>query len=462
MEILNLLSLITVVVNLGLGFLILAKGKTEKVNVIYFILSVAIAGWTFSNWQTYYSLDYKVIDIYGKFTYGFSVLIVPLFFTLSRYYPKKLLQKSAFVNLGVAASWVVGSFMIYASIFTDLIQVKPIIVEPHLATIQQGSAHPFFFAYYIFFVLWAFGILIQKLKRSSGIERQKIKLVIIGFTVAAVFGITGNLLLTTFLSSARGQAVASQVGPIFTIFLVATLAYSIVRYRFMDIRVALQRGTTRMLSFLIIFCLYLVGLLIARDALVARSNDLTAIIIVALVVAVTIEPLRKFVFRFVDKAFASHDEKLARTQKRVALLLQSQQSYDGLLAEIQSVFKEFAEVDEVEFIESNDPFFTKRRGTYEFLKSTGRLIIPEELPYRFVEDERFSIIAEEIKDTNLSCIMAIGQSSSFIGVLTLGPRKSKKAYSAQDITELKRLQMQFGLALFNARLYQQAVQRITK
>jgi hypothetical protein len=386
-----------------------------------------------------------------KLDFFIAALLSGAFVAFAIHFPKENSKIGKIYELAIISPTILFAFLS----FSEKVVMFPIIGKTNSAS---------WFGIYIsiisiYYILITGSVLLFKFRKSSGIQKNQLGYFLSGYLIAI-----GILLFNSFYVNSIGDInryfdrFTTNAGILFITF----SAYAVLKYRFLDLGLVIQRGATRILSFLVIFCLYLIGLLLARDELVARSNDLTAIIIVALVVAVTIEPLRKFVFRFVDRAFASHDEKAARAQKRVMILLKSQQSYDGLLTEIQSVFKEFAEVDEVEFVESTDSFFAKRRGTYEFLRATGRLIIPEELPYRFSEDDRFAIIAEELQDTKKSCIMAIGQSSSFIGVLTLGQRKNMKAYSAQDIGELKRLQMQFGLALFNARLYKQAVERITK
>jgi hypothetical protein len=446
-DVLTVVTVLNICLLLGMAIAVSKRARISSAHLRFSILLFLVATWVTLR---FFENVFVAKTILAHSDFALAAIIAGLFASFTQHFP----LKNSHLTLKKELIFFLPNFLLailsYSNLFLETITNREAIYH---------SAYYVYIAILIIYFFFGIVILIRKFVSSFGIPRQQLTYFLIGCAISISI-----LLYDSISNSLLGTRPIIFDRVMFNASLLFTLlsGYAMLKYRFLDIRVALQRGTTRILSFLIIFCLYLVGLLIARDALVARSNDLTAIIIVALVVAVTVEPLRKFVFRFVDKAFASHDEKTARTQKRVELLLKSQQSYDGLLTEIQNVFTEFAEVNEVKFIESSDQFFSKRRGTYEFLKSTGRLIIPEELPYRFVEDERFPIIAEELKDASLSCIMAIGQSSSFIGALTLNERKGKKAYSEQDISELKRLQMQFGHALFNARLYKQAVQRITK
>lgn len=443
----TVVTVLNICLLLGMAIAVARRSSISSAHARFTVLLFFIAAWVTARFLENIFIS-KTFLVHTDF--ALAAVIAGLFTSFAIHFPLKNERFTFQKELLFFIPNIVLVALSYTNVYLETITNRDAIYH---------FAYNIYIAILIAYFFVGIGILVKKFRISIGIPRQQLSYFLIGCAVSISI-----LLYDSINNSLLGTRPIIFDRIMFNASLLFTLlsGYAMLKYRFLDIRVALQRGTTRILSFLIIFCLYLIGLLIARDVLVARSNDLTAIILVALVVAVTIEPLRKFVYRFVDKAFASHDEKTARAQKRVEILLKSQQNYDSLLMEIQSVFKEFADVDDVKFVESTDPFFSKRRGTYEFLRATGRLIIPEELPYRYSEDERYQVISDELKDANVSCIIAIGQSSSFIGVLTLGQRKGRKAYSAQDVGELKRLQEQFGHALFNARLYKQAVERITR
>jgi len=113
------------------------------------------------------------------------------------------------------------------------------------------------------------------------------------------------------------------------------------------------------------------------------------------------------------------------------------------------------------FIENSDQFFKNNKETFQFLKSTGKILIPEELPYRFEEEERYFFIHQELEKTDYSALIPLGQDDIFMGCIVLGKRKNHDAYTVEEVREMKQLQDQFAEALWNARLYQQAIARIS-
>lgn len=460
MTYLFVLSALVAIFNLVLGIFILIKTKKNIANISFFFLSVVVFGWIISNLSSYIFENIYIIDIAGALTYAFSALIVSLFYLFVYSFSTKL--NKLIVRLGLYFSWTLGIIFCFLSLFTNLIQEKSLIVRPHIVTISTGSLYFAFFIFYVLFILWSFYILFLKRKLSKGIEKQKITLIIDGFAIAAFFGMLGNLFVMALTKNLEYQAVASLIGPLFTLFLVYFIFIAILKYRLFDINLAIKRGVVRIFSFIIIFGVYLFAILSLKDSinLNSQSEQTTFLIVATLIVVITIEPIRKLVHGAVDKIFETRDKKHEEAQKRVYITLKSQQKYENLISSINGILKELFEVENVEFLASQGEFFKKRKETYHFFKSTGRVLIPEELPYRLEEAERYFHLHEELEDSEYSAIVSIGQEELFVGCFALGKRKNNKAYTVEEVRELKKLQDDFTEALLNARLYQQAIQRI--
>jgi len=461
MTILNFLSIFVAASNIIIGLFVWLSNVRSNVKFVFFLLTLSIAGWIVTNWITYYSLDFSVIDLNGGLTYAFSCAIVPLFFSFIYLFVGKK-EKEVGTLIGLFSSWLFAVFFAAASLFTEWVQIKPIIVKPHLATIEQGPLYPFFFAFFIIYILWAFIILIAKYKSVGGIEKQKIKYLLLGFGVAAFFGVMGNLILVGISNNDSFEAQTSLIGPLFTLIMVAFTAYALFRYRLFNINLVIRQSIVRVISFAIIFGVYLFAILSLKDSInpKSQSEQTTFLVIVTLVVVLTIEPIRKLVNSIVDKAFESRDKKQQEAQAKIRLTLKSQQNIENLTESICNYLKSIFNLEEVHFIEKGDLFFDKHRETKTFLQSMGRILIPEELPYRVEESEKYFFINKELQGVRESAFLTIGQDDLFMGCFALGKRKNNKAYTVEEVRELKRLQDDFTEALLNARLYQQAIARI--
>ncbi|MEK7631590.1 MAG: histidine kinase N-terminal 7TM domain-containing protein [Patescibacteria group bacterium] len=469
MNFLYLLNLLAVLVNLGLGIFVYFNGRKKKVNRAYLFLSLAISGWVFTNLLTYYLVDYNAIAISGKFDYAFAALLVPLFFTFAIYFPnEKFHIKTKLLHIGLIVSWVSGILVIIASLFTKYIQVRPIVITPHVVTIEQGSGHPYFFAYYILFVAWAFAILIQKIKRTTGIDKQKITIVVYGFAVAGIFGTTGNLVLTTFLHSLTGQAIASLIGPIFTVALVASMAYAILKYRLLDIQFAIQRGIARLLTFGIIFGFFAYLLLFIERNVEATSERNVSLLIVVVVLVLTVEPLRRWIYRFVDSLFDNQERKRRDALQRIQLVASSTLKFTSLVERLTSELHNVFGVD-VHFL-LRDEQHGKLAGVAELsLKDPiagqivdGKVIITDELPYRIENGEAMlAPLHTWLQSNKISAVLPIGNREDFVGAFIFHDGQGSVPFTTDRVEFLKRFRNQVQFAFASAYAYKLAIERIS-
>ncbi len=104
---------------------------------------------------------------------------------------------------------------------------------------------PLYFLYFLYvFIMFCFGLIRMgiKLWRSSGIEKRQLEIVFVSILVSASVGVLANLILPTIRIFDY-----FWVGPLFSVFMVITIAYAISKYQLFDTKVV----TTEVLTFLI-------------------------------------------------------------------------------------------------------------------------------------------------------------------------------------------------------------------
>jgi len=415
----------------------------------------------------------------------FIVLLFLVFFWITTRYlenvpelPHTFLTKIDF-SLAALISGVYASFAIHFSGLWKKFSVRnevalfiiPLILSVISFTniivrVTDFRTYEYHFVYFfyisaliLFFIIIGIGSLLTRLRNSTGIQRQQLGYIAFG-SITAI-----SILIYDSINNAVGVPRPIIIDRLFfnaSILFVALAAYAMAKHRFLDIRIVIKRSVVRVLSFLIVFGLYLLLILILKDNLVASTKEINpiSIMILGLFIFVTVEPLRKYIYNFVDKRFELHDRQQERIQKQLQIVLKSQRSLSDLEQAIRKAFQETASVDNVDYIDADDQKLIGKPALRAFLQSTGKIVICEELPYRLDEDPRFKQVNDEVKGGTVTAYVPVGQNEIFVGCFVLGQRKGKVAYSAQEVSAMKLLQSQATDAFLNARLYKQAVERI--
>ncbi|MBI2023758.1 hypothetical protein HYT01_04345 [Candidatus Giovannonibacteria bacterium] len=223
----NFLIIITALLNLALGSFVYFRGKRSPVDVLFSIFSFSVGIWSlailffintgsvptlrFMAWLSFFSGNV----IFLSFSW-FSLFFV----TESPRWPKRL-SFFSFVNLlflvFIAFPGVLfKSFIIGESLNKVLFSLDGLVL-------------------YAFFVISAFlfgeFMLLSKYNGSSGEKRQQLNFILSGTIIAGALGLTSNLILP-----AVGIFTFFWLGPVFSTVMLVPIFYSIVRYKFLNLR----------------------------------------------------------------------------------------------------------------------------------------------------------------------------------------------------------------------------------
>lgn len=311
----------------------------------------------------------------------------------------------------------------------------------------------------IYFLILSIKNLFTKFLSSRGIVRYQLQYLLVGYSIAVVL-LLGESIYINLIGPV--EKTADMIILNSSILFSGFAAYSMLRYRFLEIHLVIKRGVVRLLSFIIVFGVYLFIILLLKDSLASinKESELTYLIIITLLVVLTVEPIRKLVYKYVDKVFETRDEKRKKVQILTQAILTSTKNYEDLLSSIIEVLENITNVEQIRYAESTDAFFSNHKSTLEYLRATSRVLVTEELPYRMNDDPRYPEAWKELQSEEASLFLPMGRAETFMGSFIFGKRKNHAAYTIQEIKELEGLQYKFGEALFNVRLYKQAVERI--
>lgn len=443
--ILNLLIYVYVIL-----MVVRKKQKSEADKRFFLVLSFSFLWILISYFQGFVSSFYP---LFVCLNYSLAVIISGALVSFAIHYPKQnkkfTFKKEVFLQLPVI-------------LFAILSFTKFIVTS----SVNRSTKIGFVYKYYLiililYFVILGAGRLILKYKRTFGIDKTRLKFFLIGYLFAIVILLGESIYfnLIAALSVPIDRLVFNS-----SIVFSSLSVYSMIKYRFLDIRIAIRRSLIQFFSLSLLFGVYLSVILVVRDSLSSalKNEQVFVLGFVILIIVATFEPIRKMIYSLVNKLFEKQDLKNEELRKKTILISRSRDTYDNLLQSVANLFKDFTETDAVAFIDSRNNFFSGRPESEVYMRSTGKILIPEELPYRFDEGEKFFHMHKELQDSPYSALIPIGQDSLFIGFFGLGKRKKGKAFSVQEVRELRKMQDQFTEALLNARLYHQAISRIMK
>lgn len=290
MDITVSLSLIAIIIgiiaNISLSVLVFKNDSKSRTNQIFCALSFAIAVWSLSN---YLSVDRQLIN-YSLFLIRLSIFFAApmsaLFFILAHTIPHKKIQLSRTKIL----------LIVIFTLLVMLVNISPFAFVD--VSIKNGSPSPIagpgilpFAILSTFFSIAAVYVLIKKLRRSSDIEKQQLRFVMLG-----ILFMLGLIISTVFIPVAifRVNLFVSFI-PLYTLIFLGLTAYAIVKHHLFNIKVI----ATEVLIVIIWLVLF---------ARIFVSPDLSVIMIDGLVLAIMI-PFGIFLIRSVIKEVERAEER---------------------------------------------------------------------------------------------------------------------------------------------------------
>ncbi|MCH8748645.1 hypothetical protein IH781_02745, partial [Patescibacteria group bacterium] len=302
--------------NLLMALIVIRRNKRSATNVLFALLSIALATWATVNFISFDTANYQIalwmIRLVFASAFVQSVLFALLLYTV----PRRTIpiKKGTLILIGVLTAAAVGSTL------------SPWQVT-YITCIDQLPPQPTFGLGMILFVPVTLGslitgivLLIRNNLKARGLERIQQRYILIG--LLTTFSLFIYFLL--YLSVVQQNTQFVPYGPLFILPFVILTSYSIVRFRLMDVRAAIARSVS--LSILIgVFVGLYSAILIWAVPLLAELFKVQASIIAAIgaLLAVLLaryaqEFLRKYTDRFLFQRKISYSQALVTSGRSLS------------------------------------------------------------------------------------------------------------------------------------------------
>jgi len=321
---------------------------------------------------------------------------------------------------------------------------------------------------FAFFSIVTISLLIyDMLKTSNLVLKKQLKWIVYGLG----FGIIPFIFIyiIPFVAGSIPSKTA-EFTIVFQALVPLVFAYSISRYRLMDLEVLFKKAVTLIFSYVVIAILYFI---VSSQTKIFPENRLNVLIlgILAIVLGATLfTPLKRLFQSLMDYAIHKRSYKYRKTLLSISQELSRERNLERLS---QSLLELIANALSLKYIalllpninDKNTFFILKSRGS---LPSSEKHLRIEDPIYRLLKTTElfstYSLLEKEELRTSLEKVSAFGffhlmplrVEDKLIGCLGMGKKVDDTFLTSEDSELLRTISSPIALALENAYLYNQA------
>lgn len=465
MLIVNLLLSFSALVGLFLGLFILASNPRKSVNRALAGLLFAIFLWLIANLLTNLSSNADVALWFARSTLV-GVCLIPyafILFCIAYANPEKLTPK-------LSALLFIAPLYILVTTPTELNIVS---IEAYGKNTITGTIYYFLVPMVVAYFVSGLIILIKYYNRTKRpIERAQIRYIFAGIVLALVPVVITNGIMPTL-----GNNAGILYGPNAVMLLAIFMSIAIVRHRLLDIRLIVARSIAYILLFTTAVGLYATLTFGIATRIVGDNQFSQKVIpiVMAIVLAYTIQPLRRFFDRTTNRFFYqdAYDPQQFLDQFNKTLI----STYDltHLLKNSAQIIEENLKPTFCAFAVRDSEGATYRlisagegrrmlskdilAMSHSFKKVSNKIVIFESL------DERHDQLQEIMQLNDLAIVAklsnTINKNDEGVGFLLLGHKKSGNLYSPQDVKQIEIIANELVIAVQNA-LHTEEIENFNK
>lgn len=477
------LLFITTALNLALVLTIYLRGRRNQINISYNLIVLSVAFWAFCYGMLEFSTEPARARFWYYLTYVAGSSIASFFFYFSSVFPT---QERPFTVGDHLLAWgfPIVSLGLMAA---PQILIREITLQTSGWTVVLGK--PAFWAYSLWLTLLmgrAFLLLYQKYQRAAGRPRMQLLYVLFGTAISTFFGTVFNLVLP-----GMGNTQWIWLGPPFEIILIGSTAYAIVKHRLMDIRMIFNRSIVYSIFLVVTLALYTMVVLASQQFFKDTTGVVASLFIGSLLVALGLDPLRKFIQKTTDRIFFQGEfvsqqllgtvtdtlSSIAELEKRLHIVAERLCTDFRVERAGFWIFGQDQNQIALKAMEGNrmpsenfSPdtllhYFTSASvGEYVMVSQRREPLVYDELDSLLSgtadQDPMLASVAGEMKGLGMELIIPIFSEDTLVGLLLMGPKRSGELYFNDDLKLLGIIAQEAGIAIDNARLYHRLQQQM--
>lgn len=454
--------LLFIIGNAILALVIAINNPGSWTNRLFSFLIVVLTIYLVFNSYLNESDNYAVVVFLSRAIISVGAIINFLVFIFLHTFPQHdITLKKVFLAILIPLTGVLFVAGFTPLIFSDVTTVNGAVAP------TPGILMPVFLLHT---VLLVFGGLIQlflKYRKAEGLEKRKIQFVLLSFFVLFTLIIVFNFVLPTFLKF--GNFIPFL--PLYLLIFNIIVAYSIIRHRLLDIRLAVARSIGYILTIIIVGSLYSVGFYLFDRFVLQNSVSLTTLmvsVVYMLITTFSFQILRQIIEKVTEGVFYHHSydqQKLLEDLTRImagTLRLEdvTKSVLNELLESVQISWSTLSLIKDKKIISAQNVHLDRQRTPAE---DAVMVELAEHIFHR--RQEKFLIfqevteedheIKEQMRSYGYQMVLLLIVDNQLLGALFLGAKSGGTVFSTQDIEVLKIFAPQFAVAVNNALSYEE-------
>jgi len=360
-----------------------------------------------------------------------------------------------------------GMILFLAKIFIHLPNAfnlnDSFILQFNQTSEKLGLFHFALFSIITFVVLFH-----DTLKCSNLITKKQLKWIVYGLGFGTI-----PFIFFYIIPFIMGQipSKAAELTVVFQALIPITFAYSISKYKLMDVEVLLKKSIPLIFSYVVIAILYFI---VSSQTKIFSENKLNAIIlgILAIVLGATLfSPLKKLIQSLLDRAIYKRSYKYRKTLLSISQELSQERDLQKLSESLLELIANALSIKYIAFLlplddKENTFYILKSRGAaspsknlhisfdsqlYQHLKKADFLSA-----YSLTEKKGLKTKFREFSSFGFFHLMPLKVEDKLIGCLGMGKKADNTFLNSEDWELLRTISSPVALALENAYLYNQA------
>jgi len=432
----------------------LINDKKLLVNKLFLAFATSVGVWLVAACVSNDVSNSSTISLYGNY-------LVFLFSYFSSY----LLLWFSVLITDLKSAKIMMKYMNVPLILIGLISGTPLVVA---GVERQGDVYavsfgPLALLYILFLILQLGGalwIFSKGLKLASKHKHAQIKVIQRSLIIAIPV-----LVITQFIAPAiTGSFEVTDIGILIMALPVVSLYLSVIRHGLFDIRRAILRSVTYLLSlatlsFIYYLLAYVVSIILFNKNIVSGVSVGPINIMMALILAFCFQPIKKFFDKITDRFFYKDDYNSDDFFARINRIATINNDLNGLLRSSANEIAYTIKIDQVFFIvQNNKRLITLGTNHHsrlpgddvaELNKSMGININQLFDKNYLLSNDKDELIRRMMVSHKVELIIPLVLSKDIIGYLCFGDKKSNN-FNSRDINVLKTVSDELAIAIQNA------------
>jgi signal transduction histidine kinase len=230
LDIINILVILVALMNMVYGLIVYSRNRHDDTNFFFFLLTLCVSFWGVMMFL-YRSFTDPSLDVFAARLLYVAAATIPFSFLYFVFiFPESKITLKVWQKYLLPLPFLI---IVIISLFPDWLINGTILYTNHEYYIEFNKGfHTIYAIYIIGYFSWAYLLLLNNWRKSSGTLRLQFGYIIIGTIVSTFIGLITNLILPYF-----EIFVLNWFGQIGTVFMISMISYSIMKYKLFNVRV---------------------------------------------------------------------------------------------------------------------------------------------------------------------------------------------------------------------------------